>query len=209
MSQAKKQLIILSGYARSGKSTFLEVAKDLDCGVVSTSEILHDFTNLLIRRLLGVRIDTKNKSDMTTLWFNIKQGVTSRTSIVSWLSRDILINIAENCLVPVFGRDVFGLAAAKKIIHSRHKTLVYEAFNKSECDSMLHFLSSLDGLDNYEVHVVTIVRDDAEPGVDGRELLRGIYDEQDAVKSDCLISNNWSLEDFEDEVEEYLSIVTR
>ena len=202
-----KKVIILSGYARSGKTTFLNVAKDLGCETVSTSAILHEFTKRLARYVLGINnLDTTDKRYPKILQYAFRQnGGKLLHNIVSHTSRDLLITVAEKCLVPVFGRDVFGLATAKRIKRSSADVAIYEAFNREECDAMLHFLDLQEG--DYELYMMTVRSPKEQGGVDKRDLLHGEY--PTLMQHDDVIENDGTIEDYKYTVKEYIEWVQR
>ena len=190
-----KKLVILSGYARTGKTTALEVAEGLGYTVVSTSVLLHRFVNLLLTNLFGQSksVDTSCKKSLHRL-----ETTFNKINTVMYLkSRDLLITVAEKCIVPVFGRDAFGLAAAKLVKGSDKDLFIYEAFNKEECDLFLHFL---DSLPSYDIKVVTVVRDGFEGGEDKRELLDSYY----GFAQNILIRNSGTVEEYREAIAQEL-----
>jgi NADPH-dependent 7-cyano-7-deazaguanine reductase QueF-like protein len=85
------KIIFIGGYGRSGKSSTLEILKSLDIPCYSTSVLLHQtYRRLVEAKLKSFKLD-----------FNMYDG-NNKAEI-----RQELITLAEDVLVPTFGREIF------------------------------------------------------------------------------------------------------
>jgi len=194
-----KNVIVLSGYARSGKTTFARIGKDLGYTTLSTSALLHKFVRMLFESLLHLEINTNDKKGIHAISL-VYNNIGNR--FLAWSGRDLLILIAEKCLVPVFGRELFAHTVARSINNEAEGNFIYEAFNREECDLFIDYLEKR----YINFTVVTIRSDKEEMTVDTRELLTGRYG---FVQQDLIIENNDSKERFKQESSDLLKSIFR
>lgn len=149
-----KKLIIVSGYAQSGKTSMVNYIKTkYGYNIASTSEVLGRFSEAIAKHVAGVYINTDDK----------RQSAYINKRVLS--SRDLKIAIAENCIAPILSRKVLVCGFENGIRNS--DVTVYEAFNYEEYNDFLSlyakYFSTID--------IVIVRRHSEKPDVDERELL--------------------------------------
>ena len=193
-----KKLIILSGYARAGKTTLLEILENKHgASSISTSVFLHTFAQNLAKEIFGFDLDTKQKKNSIELSGNLQLIDTNSSLRIktphkfskSYTMRDYLIAIAERVIVKSFGRGVFGYLASRAIKESNSYFNVYEAFNYEEYRATIENLPK-----DIDVEVWILRRDSEEKGADTRELI------ENTEYKTTTIFNNGSLEQLEEKI---------
>lgn len=193
-----KRLVVFSGFSRSGKSEYVgNILKNLGYEKVSTSDKLHEFTKSIFKALFGLEIDTYDKTSKNIFFSLAIKGVGIYEVCGKKFAefRDVLIAVAEEALVKVFGRFVFGYTAAK---------LVNEAIAADKCvffesiggDEYTEFCKFVDPEILADALIFNVRRDTEQKGVDIRQLLDNGVD----------IWNNGTYEDLETKIKEYLEL---
>ena len=155
MSENKK-IILIGGYARSGKSSSITILEQQGWKIISSSRMIHEFAQRLILMFTGRAIDTHDKE----------------ITFLDMLIRDFLIKLAEDVMMPVFTRAVFTAPMAALAANSPHDLIAIETYGGVEYDFLSKYLR-LEGLtwQNYNIR-----RQTEEPGIDLRRLLPGGID---------------------------------
>lgn len=191
-----KNIVIVNGYARSGKTTFMTIARDMGYAAISTSDILSEVCDTMLSSLFGLAYDSKDKSDTIEVKCATKNGNYSYEAITS---RDLKIKMAEDVLRPILGEDVLVRASAKHVERTfdRNETVFIELINEKEVDLFLHSLKTLKGI---KLHTITIRSEKELVGVDLREPLDGYLA---YAVSDVVIHNDYT-NDYYQQVTEYI-----
>ena len=187
------QFVVYSGFSGSGKSTTMNPAlEELGYEIVSTSKILHDFTEILIENLTGAKIDTydRRENEYTFSVHSLISGVRSKTISTA---RRLLIIVAENCLVKVFGREIFALCATKKFVKAQEEgtKIAFECIGGDEYNC---FSNQLNWCVKSQLVKLHITRDTENPEADSREKIPTSID----------IQNNSTREDFKEKLDAVL-----
>ena len=159
--------IFIGGLARSGKSSTLEILKKLGIPCYSTSALLHQtYQKLIEAKLKSLKrdfemYDVNNKAEL----------------------RQELITLAEDVLVPTFGREIFAHTVIRRANTDPAPIVAVETVGGEEFRLGLEVIKK-------EWICWNIRRDSELKGVDLRELLEGAAD----------IWNNGSLQDLEKRV---------
>jgi hypothetical protein len=154
-----KNILIICGFARTGKSTLVNELKEEDWSIASTSQVLDD----ICYRLLGIL-------DVQDVNFEKKTG-TVYSGRYEYTPREFKINVAEEVIVPVFGREAIVKASFKGCYSSN---IVCESIGGDELDLLLNYIRR-----NYPASPVLVLnmRSALElKGVDIRKL---------AIKEQC------------------------
>ena len=173
-----KKIIILGGYAQAGKSTAIELLKELGVEAVSTSTLLHEIAERFFKEILGVdqpgMFQDKSKQFCFRTWESrVIPGQPSPlpneySSGPALMSRDILIKVAESILVPTLGRkEAFVAPVVTKAVKCESPIVVIECIGGHEWDLMQEVLEN--NLCDYTR--VNIRRESEQPDADYRELL--------------------------------------
>jgi hypothetical protein len=168
-------LVFFAGYSGSGKTTYcIPVLKELGYEVLSSSVLLHEFSERLIADVLGGdKFDSYDRTCVLDFFLNVKSIAKKEESLSNLFlnttisSRKFLIDLAEKGLVPVFTRGVFAHAIADRIIKSENQKLAIEVFNTEEFSLLSDRLSSL-GIKGFAFNLRRIGEDSS---VDDRDLL--------------------------------------
>lgn len=166
------KIIFIGGWARSGKSSTLNYLKTQGIPTYSTSALLHQ----TYRRLIEAKLKSFKRD------FDIYDG-NSKAEL-----RQELITLAEDVLVPIFGREIFAHTIIRQANLDPAPIVAVETIGGEEFRL---------GLEMVEKEYVcwNIRRDSELKGVDLRELLEGGVD----------IWNNGSLSDLSGRIERELS----
>lgn len=165
-------VLFIGGYARAGKQTALDYLKSLGIPCYSTSALLHQtYQNLYKTGLLQP---------------NLYWGEENKPEL-----RRELIVLAEEVLVPVFGREVFSHTVIRQVNLSTASLVVVETIGGEEFKLGLEVLRK-------PYLCWNIRRDEELKGVDIRELLEG----ED-------IWNNGSIEELHRKIERELDLWNR
>ena len=138
--------VVITGYARSGKTTAIKVFEENGYKPQSSSIILHNLAQSMLT-ILGEQIDREDKTR------KLKCGITYR---------EFLIRTAENALVPNLGRNIF--VGAMEL----GDNIVYELFNNEEYDVLCKRLGK-------KPIVVAIRGKREQPDIDDREIIKPDY----------------------------------
>lgn len=167
-------IIFIGGFSRSGKSSTLEILKKLGIPCYSTSALLHQTYQSLIKAKLK-----SFKRDFNMYDDNNKDEL-----------RQELITLAEDVLVPVFGREIFAHTVIRQANLDPAPIVAVETVGGEEFRLGLEVIK--------EEWVCWNIRRDGElKGVDLRELLDGGVD----------IWNNGGLEELREEVRRQVRLV--
>lgn len=162
-----KTIVYLGGYARSGKSSLIEELRNRGYSCFSTSEILHEVASRFCLSFY-LPVFFRHKTEKFDLGYSffpcIKTG------------REWLITLAEDVLVPVFGRELFAHTASKRAIACDTPLVFIEAFNNEEQNLMSWYAQNIGNIQ--QELIFNIRRDREEPDADSRELLAGAIDIQ-------------------------------
>lgn len=150
-----KKLLVIGGYSKAGKTSSINYLENVHGAVVvSTSAMLHAVSS----KLNGWNSYDIDKSHPISI-----NGVKYPTY------RDYLIWLAEEVLVPIFGREIFGITAAIRAISGLEDSdlVVVESVGGEEYEFFERHLSFLDTSDVVKVNV-NILRDGRNGGDDLR-----------------------------------------
>lgn len=187
-------IVTYSGYARAGKTTFINPALELlGYEVLSTSVILHQFAQKVADSLFNQQLDTLDKSN--TLHMQLIDNTGLHQSTME--TRDFLITLAESCIVPVFGRSCIVRVVATKAsrLLSEGKLVAIETIGGSEYNLLLDLLSE-EGINHADIVEFNVRREGELAGVDVRELIPYAVD----------IENNDTFEALKDKLYQHLYI---
>ena len=199
--QMYPKLVIFAGYSNSGKTTHvIPILRSLGYEILSSSVLLHDFSELLVKKVLQ---QTEYDSYDRNLSISIKTRTKNNSGIELTSSRELgsrqfLIDIAEEALVPVFTRAIFANGLADKIINNFHKDIIFavECFNSTEAALFQKRLASA----NINSSVCFNLRRKSENrNADGRDLIPSAKE----------IWNNSTYEKLEQEIKSYLANLTQ
>jgi hypothetical protein len=158
-----KDLIILNGLANAGKTTSLNYLKEkYDYKVYGSSQLLHNVTS----KICNVYNSKMSIKDYKEILLDKENGV-----IVfgekEYNSRSFLIKIAEEILVPVFGRTLFMSSIIFTILNEKPEKAVIECIGGDEWIK-LQFL-----LETYKLpyRVLTIRSIREKEGIDIRKII--------------------------------------
>jgi hypothetical protein len=158
-----KTILVMGGFARSGKTSSLSILQNLGISYFSTSILLDNFIEKLEKE------------------FNIPipEEVENR--------RQHKIKAAENVLVPIFGRQVFSITAARAAMEAEDSLVTIESIGGEEWDLIAKAIGDIaySNMINYRIHRFNVRSKNEKPGVDIRQLL----------KNATTIQNDGTLED--------------
>lgn len=156
-------LIIINGYARSGKTTALEYFRDkYNYSVYSTSNYLHEVS----ARLLNLYRPKVSIEEFKNILADKDNGVVI-FGTQEYEVREFLVKIAEEVLVPVFSRKIFSSNIIWNLIKDRPKRAVVETIGGQEWLEMKQVLDY--NKIQYRVLVLRSHREKA--GIDIREII--------------------------------------
>jgi len=145
LTPSSKKIIIIGGYARSGKSTTVRILRNtFNIPCYSTSEVLHQVTNNLLTKTFDRPIPTDVNE-----------------------KRALCISVAEDALVPVFGRQVFAQAVAAKALSDLSPVVAIESVGGEEYMLLLDCLAG----QPYQQFNWNLRRTHERAGIDLRKLL--------------------------------------
>lgn len=153
-----KKLLVIGGFSETGKSSAISYLEEVyGAEVVSTSGMLHAVSSAL-NHWDSYGID---KDKAITI-----NGVEYSTY------RNYLIWLAEEVLVPIFGREIFGISASTKAMKALENKdcVVVESVGGEEYEFFEKHLYSFDISDVTKVNI-NLVRDGREGGDDLRQPL--------------------------------------
>jgi hypothetical protein len=144
------KIIFIGGYSRAGKSSTLKILKNLEIPCYSTSALLHQTYQRLIKaKLKSFKLD-----------YEMYDG-NNKAEI-----RQELITLAEDVLVPTFGREIFAHTVILQANLDPAPIVAVETVGGEEFKLGLEVIE--------KTHVCWNIRRDSElKGVDLRELLEG------------------------------------
>ena len=147
------EIIFIGGYSRAGKTSTLNYLKTQGIPTYSTSALLHQ----TYRRLIEAKLKSLKRD------FNIYDG-NNKAEL-----RQELITIAEDVLVPVFGREIFTHTVIRQANLDPAPIVAVETVGGEEFRLGLEMIKK-------EWVCWNIRRDNELKGVDLRELLEGGVD---------------------------------
>lgn len=150
-----KKLLVIGGYSKAGKTSSINYLENVHGAVVvSTSAMLHAVSS----KLNGWNSYDIDKSHPISI-----NGVKYPTY------RDYLIWLAEEVLVPIFGREIFGITAANKAVRGLEDNdlVVVESVGGEEYEFFEKHLSFIDTSDATKVNI-NVVREGRNGGDDLR-----------------------------------------
>lgn len=169
-------ILVVCGYAGSGKSTFIEkMCTKYGYNKVSSSDALHEFTELLWKVLFNKSLDTHKKDDNVYLRFSL-DNIIMHHSIKN--IRKILIGVAEDALKKVFGSDIFvnyQINKTNKLL-SENKKVILETIGSDEFDIIMQKVNNTWACYPNAVKFINLRSERERPDVDGRTLISGGYD---------------------------------
>ena len=162
------KLIIITGFAQSGKSTSVDyLVNHKGYYNASTSRLLGQVTEQIAWFLADRVINTKDKSTSVDI-----NGIDIEM-------RNLKIMVAENCIVPILGREALVAKLAKDCI--KQEKVVYECFNREEYELFRYYMRLDSG--EHDITIAEVRSEREQPEVDERQLLEG----------GTLISNNGTI----------------
>lgn len=159
------EIIIIGGFARSGKTETLKYLQDIyGYSVYSSSKKLHQVAAKLLN-LHTPKIPVEEFAEM----LKDKENGSVVFGNKEYESREFLIKIAEGILVPSFSRNLFPGAIIWELLNERPARAVIETIGGEEW-SILRSELDLRGL-VYKTYNIRSVRE--RPSVDYRKLIEG------------------------------------
>jgi hypothetical protein len=146
-----EKIIVVSGYARAGKTTVMNYFAAAGYKTISSSECIHAVTQDFAA-VIGLEVDTHDKEGTapTPVPMNV---------------RALLIGIAEEVLVKNFGRQIFASWMARQV--EGHRLVAVECFNSEEYNLFRCFTP-------YPItNVLRITSPFEKAGIDGRDIIYG------------------------------------
>jgi hypothetical protein len=177
----KKSIIFVSGYARAGKSTFINYAESLGHGAESTSKILYEVATNILVQLFGFSqrkaesiLADKTASFSWRCWWNTDDSY-GNNSLSKVPHRSFLIKVAERILVPVFGRELFARQSVIRALRNDSALVFVETIGGDEFDASLVALDETVGrlpeAQQPKVFKVNVRSPQEERDADYRQLL--------------------------------------
>jgi hypothetical protein len=165
-----RKIIIIGGYARSGKSSSIKIIESFGIPTISTSVILDNILDSLVPYLKD-SVPRISKSENNSIYKDIR--------------RKKKIWLAEQIICKKLTRQSLIFGVIKKIKDTNSKIIVIESIGGEEYNLLIGQLSHLS--EEFLIKNVNIRRKTEEPGIDIRELLPNAID----------IWNESTLEDLE------------
>lgn len=162
----KRVIIFLGGYAESGKTEFIKIARANNYLCFSSSELLHEVYKKIFLRFNGFPIITTDKTRNIftyTMANSVKELISLRTD---------LIFLAEQILTKVFSRSIFASAIMEKMLNidlTKNQISIIETIGGEEYEKFI-FLCRLYYPDA-KILNLNIRRDLESQGIDSRKLL--------------------------------------
>ena len=142
-------MIIITGYSRAGKTTFLSFLEEKGYKIISTSKMVHEIATSFAQ-INGVNIDSTDKDSFVDMGVRMPM-------------REYLVNVAENVLVKTLTRKICSLYIDSKIDEHAGSDIAIEIFNQVEYDGTK--LSLMDK------QIVFITRKEELKGIDLRSII--------------------------------------
>ena len=142
-------MIIITGYSRAGKTTFLSFLEEKGYKIISTSKMVHEIATSFAQ-INGVNIDSTDKDSFVDMGVRMPM-------------REYLVNVAENVLVKTLTRKICSLYIDSKIDEHAGSDIAIEIFNQEEYDGTK--LSLMDK------QIVFITRKEELKGIDLRSII--------------------------------------
>lgn len=175
------KLIILGGYARSGKTTALDYLESKQVAAFSTSRLLHDATARFLEKATRLQLQ------------ELKLILLAKNQpILGVPPRDWLIHVAESVLVPVYGRENAFVEPVVRLALAAldQQSVVVESIGGVEFE-LMHELFASAGVDP----ICLNIRSNRElADVDYRDLLPNAIE----------IENNGNFEEFYNALDSFL-----
>ncbi len=153
-----KELLVIGGFSKTGKTSAISYLEKVHgASVVSTSVMLHAVSSVL------------NGWDS----YSIDKDKAITINGVEYSNyREYLIWLAEEVLVPIFGREIFGITAAIQAMRALEDNdcVVVESVGGEEYEFFEKHLHSFDISDVVKVNI-NLVREGREGGDDLRQPL--------------------------------------
>jgi hypothetical protein len=165
-----RKIIVVGGYARSGKSTSIKIIESFGIPTTSTSVILDNILDSLVPYLKDW-VPSILESENDPIYKNIR--------------RKKKIWLAEQIICKKLTRQSLVFGVIKKIKETNSKIIVVESIGGEEYNLLMEQLYHLS--EEFLIKNVNIRRKTEEPGIDIRELLPNSVD----------IWNESTLEDLE------------
>jgi hypothetical protein len=151
-------IILIGGYARSGKSTSVQLLRDRGIPCYSTSASLYD-TYARLKEVYPElhHLDPDNKQ----------------------VSRQRMIALAEEVIVPVFGRESIVMACVKwleQVYEMGHETVAIETIGGNELELLERGLKYWSQHPLFITAAINIRSDTEEPDADSRRLIESSED---------------------------------
>lgn len=158
----------MGGYSRAGKTSSLAILKNLGITYFSTSILLDNFIESLEREF-NIPIPTEVED-----------------------RRQHKIAAAEKVLVPIFGRQIFSVTAAKAAMDAEDDVVLIESIGGEEWDLMAKAIGNIshEKYMNYRIYRFNVRSQNEKPGVDIRKLLNNAVTIQNDGTLDDL-ANTW------------------
>lgn len=166
------QIVFLGGYSGSGKTQYASPAlEQLGYVKASSSDALHQTVQGIVKVLLDIDIDTYDRKSefLKTMCHSSKCA-----SHKDWSDlRQLNIDIAEEVLIPIFGREIMAFYLVRQMVDCPTKTSVFiETVGGDEFAKTLSFAHIL--FPEFECLTkarINIRRHTEKPGIDLRKLL--------------------------------------
>lgn len=142
LNERRLPLVFFGGYSGSGKTTHcIPILRSFGYRILSSSVLLHEFSERLITRVFGCDYyDSYDRelelsvvtqvSDPQSGWFNHGSVISKYKYQVK--SRKFLIDLAEDALIPAFGKEVFMSTIADSICQNPNVSYAVEIFDANE-----------------------------------------------------------------------------
>lgn len=175
-------LLFFGGFSNSGKTKYLTpILEELGFEVYSCSRLLHEFATKLGQEYLGLQsFNSDNREQEVSTVSMLRETAkiagtdtdclfqeTKRTNYAS--TRELCITIAEECLIPVFSRNLFPGTICDRILADPGRKIAIEVFNTEEYIIFAAKLFNL--LSKKESLVFNLRRKEEVPDIDKRTLL--------------------------------------
>ena len=158
------KILILGGYARSGKTTLTDRLGSLDdIEVFSTSVLLHQFAKRTINNLCGTSWDVgtplnkyaEYQLSIANADFSGDEDMYTLGPLLN--GRELLIEFAESILVPTFGRQIFSSTVIRQAVQSSADYAIVESIGGEEYRLMQEELTRL-GVRQDQITLVNLRR---------------------------------------------------
>jgi len=162
------RLVLIGGYARSGKSSTMEALKALGAVTASTTDTLYYTYVFPYFRVMFPAFEHWSNTSLYQ-WFAYDKSPDLPNG---WTTRQFSIFVAENIVVPMFGRkEAIVRPALEAAIESNRGSDIYlQSLNRKEAGMSAEIASEYD----YEVVCFNIRSKEEQGGVDSRDFLPGL-----------------------------------